>query len=92
MNSYWVMKSGKPCKIQKGDLHKHGVLVPFNEGETPHPIGLGYSTGKRKAISAITRTLTLAEMWRQSVHAGWDKVKALTEPGIFTIEKRKVEE
>ncbi len=89
-HAYWVLKGDKPCHIVKGPLHKHGVLIPFNDDETPHPIGFNYSTGKRKAMAAITRTLTIAEMWRASVHAGWDKVRCVTEPGIFTIEKRKV--
>lgn len=90
MNTYWVMKSGKPCKIVKDGLNPYGILVPFSDGESPTPIGEGFSAGKKRAMRAITRTLKVAKVWRESVLSDWAKVKHVTEPGIFTIEKRKV--
>lgn len=90
-NNYFVRKDSAYCRIAKDGLNPYGILVPFAEGETPKPIGQGFSAGKLKAMRAISRTLKVAAAWRSSVLSDWVKVKHVTDPGVFTIEKRKVE-
>lgn len=87
-NEYYVTKDGVPCKILKEDFVKHGVLVKCEADEKALPLGTNYSAGKRKAMRAITRTLKEQKKWRDSILSDWARVKKITEPGIFLIEKR----